>query len=585
MEKRSILSWLERMDVKLFFGLLFLYQLIFIFQGFDMADEGFHATFYDRFYSDPESVEYNFMFWLSGVFGNLFSGFGLWGIRLGGVLVIMATIIATYQLLKRYLNPGYLKLGLFLVTILLNNNRKTIYYDNLSILFYVLIILFLIAGLRDRKLWKFFVSGLFIAACVFTRPPNITVLGLGVVILYYAFLYKVSWKVWLMQAFIWGVGFFIGSVALLGLMKVMGHYTYFVNALGLIFSMGADEGNQNYGALNLIKNYYPPYTTGVIQTIIVLGLVIIAVVVPGFVKAKSVVLDIIKWGFTLIVLAVVGYMILKDKEDNVLPLYLFTGLTILTAVIVLFFSKLNNNIKVLMLAGCYMVAVYPFGSSSGMYTVGINTFWIAFPIVIDYWFNRQTLGRQPFIINTEQVKWIRSFAVLLLVFACLLHAYFYPYFDKRNRMKMTHSIDNSRLKGIFTSEERATSFNQLLAESEKYVKPNDYVLAYDCMPMYHYVTRTRPYIKNSWPYLYSARTFSQELMFAKAHTKVLPVVVMQTIKTIGSGSDWPTEPLTYDIEWLERNKKRNEYLQQFLNENGYKEVWNNGVFKIFTANK
>ena len=40
------------MDVKLFFGLLFLYQLIFIFQGFDIADEGFHATFYERFYSD-----------------------------------------------------------------------------------------------------------------------------------------------------------------------------------------------------------------------------------------------------------------------------------------------------------------------------------------------------------------------------------------------------------------------------------------------------------------------------------------------------------------------------------------------------
>src|SRR5688572_22054389 len=147
MEKRSILSWLERMDVKLFFGLLFLYQLIFIFQGFDIADEGFHATFYERFYSDPESVQYSFMFWFSGVFGNLFSGFGLWGIRFGGVLVIMATIIATYQLLKRYLNPGHLKLGLFLVTILLNNNRKTIYYDNLSILFYVLIILFLVAGL------------------------------------------------------------------------------------------------------------------------------------------------------------------------------------------------------------------------------------------------------------------------------------------------------------------------------------------------------------------------------------------------------------------------------------------------------
>jgi heme/copper-type cytochrome/quinol oxidase subunit 4 len=349
--------------------------------------------------------------------------------------------------------------------------------------------------------------------------------------------------------------------------------------------MGADEGNQNYGALNMIKNYYPPYTTGVIYTVIVLGLIIAAVVIPGFVKGKSLVLSVIKWGFTLAVLAVVMYMAIKDKEDNILSLYLFTGVTIITGILILLNPLIDKNIKVLMLAGCYMVAVYPFGSSSGLYTVGINTFWIAFPVAINHWFSRQTLGRQPFVINAEQTKWIRSFGVLMLIFTCLIHAYFYPYFDRKNRLEMTHSIDNKHLKGIFTSEERAASFNQLLTESEKYVKPNDYVLAYDCMPMYYYVTETRPYIRNSWPYLYQKELFKNELQKAQERTKILPVVVMQNIKTIGSGSDWPTEPLKYDTEWAERNKGRNDYLQAFLDSNQYKTAWTNGVFKILVARK
>lgn len=150
---------------------------------------------------------------------------------------------------------------------------------------------------------------------------------------------------------------------------------------------------------------------------------------------------------------------------------------------------------------------------------------------------------------------------------------------------MTHSIDNRKLRGIFTSEERAASFNQLLTESAKYVKPDDYVLAYDCMPMYHYVTETKPYVRNSWPYLYNKDLFRDELVKAKERTKVLPVVVMQMIKTIGSGADWPTEPLKYDAEWTERNKGRNDYLQEFLTSNGYKSVWTNGMFTILVANQ
>ncbi len=62
MKPSSGISFIDKISFKLLFFLLFVYQLLFIFQGVNVADEGFHATFYELIFKDPESVQYNFMF-------------------------------------------------------------------------------------------------------------------------------------------------------------------------------------------------------------------------------------------------------------------------------------------------------------------------------------------------------------------------------------------------------------------------------------------------------------------------------------------------------------------------------------------
>ena len=151
-------TFLERMNTKVFFFLLFFYQVLFIFQGVDLSDEGFYATFYQQIYNNPEATQYNFMFWFSGIVGGafdyVFHGLGIWGMRLAGVLVTTSTIIVTYNLLKKYLNPGHLKLGLLMVLLFINNNLKEIHYNDLSALFNMLTILYLFTGLKENKPWK-----------------------------------------------------------------------------------------------------------------------------------------------------------------------------------------------------------------------------------------------------------------------------------------------------------------------------------------------------------------------------------------------------------------------------------------------
>lgn len=41
-----------------------------LFMGVELCDSGFYLTFYDNIYSHPECVEYNFMYYLSGLTGG-----------------------------------------------------------------------------------------------------------------------------------------------------------------------------------------------------------------------------------------------------------------------------------------------------------------------------------------------------------------------------------------------------------------------------------------------------------------------------------------------------------------------------------
>ncbi len=130
MKNFSIVPALEKMNVKLFFLLFTLVQVLIIFQGFDLSDEGFFVTFYQQIYKNPETVQYNFMFWFSGIIGGawnyIFGSLGLWGMRFASVLVATGTALLTYNLLKKYINTGILKLGLLFVILFINNNAKAI---------------------------------------------------------------------------------------------------------------------------------------------------------------------------------------------------------------------------------------------------------------------------------------------------------------------------------------------------------------------------------------------------------------------------------------------------------------------------
>ncbi len=601
MSVKSAVSEMKLHD-GLFFLILFAVQILFTFQGVDICDGGSYANFYQQFFNNPESVQYSFMFWLSGLVGGSFlkllPGLGMWGLRLLGVATVTATIFVSYKLLKNYLNKGYLQLSLFILTIFINNNPKEFYYNNLSALLYILVAFSLFAGLRSDRPGLFLLSGAIAALNVFNRTPNILGIGIASGIFYYGHLYRINYKKQIRQCLIFLTGVLLCSGLVLLTMQLMGQLNLFEHSLKLVFLMGKtskqiDGIESSYGILNLINLLYAQYKFSLIAAILFFTFILFIVPSVRQIKNKfpSALCRILLSKYIFISLIII--LIVIRKIDHISIIYFMTGICLTTAAAV-FVTNKNREISILMFLGIFIAVIHPLGSSTGIHTVIIYSLWLAFPIAVEYLFtithaelNLKYSGKfadfsSPLNLSGVQLRDIKNVSAGLLIFACFYFSFFYPYFDRTNRLYMHYSIHNRYMAGIFTSKKRADAINGLLQESYKYVKADDYVLAYDCMPLYHYLTNTKPYLGNPWPWLYQPDAFNSQLIRSSTEIKTRPVVIMQLVRTMGpNGAKWPDFSSGETTFNWNLNETRNEILLKFLKANRYKEVWTNNIFSIF----
>ncbi len=594
MQKNSLQIAIERMNAKVFLSLLFVYQIIFIFQGLDFADEGFYATFYQQIFHDPQSVMFNFMYWLTGIVGGAFHctfpQLGLLGIRLLGVIVTTSTIILAYNLLKKYLNIYHLRLGLLLTTIIISNDPKELNYDNLSMLLFVLSVVFLFKGLQENKLSKLLISGAFLGLNVFTRVTNILGLVLVLAIIYNGYINRHTLIYQIKQILFFISGFFLIIIAILLLMKLINHYALFVSSLNIVLNMGTDQ-ESGHSIKHVLFRLFNKYFLSISYVVIFFISIAMASLVKNILYAKTkynwkILFTALKYCFFLSVciLTFIG----KIKWNTLL--LFFVGLSF-TASLLIIVSTENKNIKLLVVIGTLILLFYPMGSEE---FVEMFSLWIVFPIAIDYFFNIKSIDNTisvssakseqsiSLFINELQTNEIKKYFVYTCIFIGLFYAYFYPYFDISNRANMHYSIENKFLKGIYTTKERANAVNELLNVSSKYVKKDDYVLAYDCIPMVHYLTETKPFMYNSWPWAYLPEAFKNELYISLQESKKLPVVIMQKVNTLNS--NWP-ENINDNYSNIKKNLARNTCMNDFLKNNNYRKVWENKAFEILIPDK
>lgn len=590
-------QWFSNINPKHFFGLIVAYQLIWIFQGIDLSDEGFLATFYQNIFTHPESVQYNFMFWLTGVIGGIWWKFfpflGILGLRLAGIIVVTSTAYTTYLILKKHISASILLIGIFLVIINLNNDIKTINYNNLSALFFVIVILLLAKHLENPKTGYLFLVGLLLSLNIMVRLPNILGLSLcSLPLLAPGSLEKKS------KAFFEMIlGILIGFFFIYLMLRSTGQMDTFFNAFQLVREMSQAKTQNgivggNYGFMKILVQFRSDILHSLLYTMLILGLTLaIQLSFAGYIR-NSKMRHWSSMALTTLLLIVVIAMILQGNMRYFSSLPLYHGAGIISTLIILH-RRMPLAIQYISFAGLLTLLFYPVGSAQGILTAGKFCLWISTPIALDILYKgivikpNQYFAKKLPIITVGQnslPEWSiiavrKSFLVTVVAFG-LFFSFRYPMFDYGSRFEMWHTIENKNLAGIGTTKSRSEAINNLLAASRNIIKPGDTLLAYDCMPLLHFLTETTPFLHNSYPWLYSTGAFEKDLETCSSRSTHQPVLIRQKIQTIGDGGGWPSEIVSGKYEDWEVNKGRNEILNRFLIEHGYTLYWESPYFQI-----
>jgi hypothetical protein len=601
-QKTNSFPLMESVRLNTFFLFLFLFQILFIFQGLDFGDEGFHSTFYQQIFDDPQSVEYNFMFYLTGIIGGtwlrLFPEYGLLGLRLGGVMVTMLTIIVTYNLLKNYIRESYLKLGLLLLVLLNGSAVKDLSYNNISALFFVTAILFLFEGIKEDKGFKILASGFFVTLAAFSRLSNAVGISLISVIVYSGFfVFRKSITNQIKQASFFIAGVILSVLAVFGLMKMLGHYDTFLNSLKLLKDIASSKEN-SHGLSKIVKTLVRDYSTAIFKRALPLGIsVFICASVVNYFKGHEKTTKRIQFFYSVVFIFLLLVLIFFR---GTLPVWiffvlLFTALSLIASFSIIL-KRNDNELRILSLAGTIMAISLVAGSDYGIPASGSTALWIGMPIATDFFLriflisfkgsfaSRNNLDTKALprtihlIVSDKQLQGIWNWGIYACIILLLVHTIAYTYNDHPNRLKMTYSINNDFLKGVFTTQERSEAVDELLTESSKYIKQDDYVIAYEDIPMFYALTKTRPYVHNSWLGLYDRAVLDAQLNKALSEKHVLPMVVYQKVETIPSHY-WPAPD--QDNSSFDLDKSGNESIKKFLAANNYKLVWENIAFRIY----
>lgn len=553
-----------------------LYKLPLSLQGFDLCDEGWVMSGYQQIYRDPSSIEYLFLCYnaqlAGGLWNLLFSDLGYWGFRLCSIVIEMICVAVVFSTLAKYVNKVALSIG-FLICMLSGSGSIIVFHHNhLTQLFTCISLCILFYSTYHSKPWMTVLGFFVIGINVFTRLPNVTLLGFGVIFIV-QFIYDRSWKNLFLSIAMAISGFLIGILLEYLLIHLLGHTLIFNDALsGLHSAANSSDSTHNIG--RIVRTYLGDYM------VITIYLCFYASIAGGFYLIKRFTKK--KWYKVIMMLfAFAGWILVYKKGGTIYGLYSLSTIILLYAIYVYKENRAVVFLSVLSLANLYL---QPLGSDFGIGNMGSFSIMVAVPWACCMFYELMKngileTGRKPIIYTA------------LLFLSAFIPKQLYKvstgcYFDDGSRFVKRYRV-NHPLATTYTTEIKSRIMDELLHELNNYVKKGDYLLCFQNLPTIHYLTETRSYVNNPWVWTYDSDNFEFQLHKAYSSHSELPVIVREKVKL--PGSDWTDYYPDYDNENMENTfmykRKRVRVMNQFIHQHHYQLLWENEQFQILGINK
>ena len=565
-------SFLEHRICGISIAIAILLQLALAFQGFDICDDGFALTFFQQFYNHPESVEYNFLYWFSGLIGGtwykLYENGGILWFRLLAIITNTLTFYLAYRLLKDIITRPLLIAALFMVLFVNDFGYLSFYHNQLTAFMVVAIVTTLHRAIISGRMAYYFFTGMLLSVNVFTRLPNAVLFILILSIPYAYYLKKIPLvkSIKAMSVLLFGalagiclVGFTLWQLEQLSIMK---------EALLTLIDLGGTEGS-SHNFMSVFKAPIDNYTSIALEGLKFAGILLFLFLIHSFLGTQN-------WVKYFIAGSSVLLFMFWFHTANIYPVYF---LCLVASFLVAVKSSVEMEIKIIGFISLMVLITLTLGSAGGILSSGYMAIWIGLPL---FFYVANSIKSK-----LSKSKRIQFDAVLLglIVGFFVLKTYNISqeaYFDKGSRFLKTYDINNDNANGIYTTQRRAAIVNELLVNLEPYVDSGDYLLAYDKIPMLHFLTETKPYMYNPWVWIYDYNSFEKKLKKAEQSIPTLPIVVQQKFETIGTFSEPKNNYLSTTGENSDyHSNERNFIFISFLERHNYEIVWSNAYFNIY----
>lgn len=456
---------------------LTLYHAFFALYGLDFSDEGFYMTFYAHVFNHPDAVEYNYMYYLTGLLGGavhaLIPWAGLLGLRWAGVLVMMCAAWVCWLLLRRHVPAGVLFAGLALVIAGYLNRPYALGNAMCTALFYAVAFALLYRGIVSKKWYWLALAGAVCGLNAFVRIPNVLTVGLVLVIVIAGCYGLLSRRQVVTGSAAFVAGMVLGVLGVLALQVSLGHSAPFVRNM-----------TQLFGIFNVADNTASHSTVSLLRVpallIVDVGkrlLLFAAMLWLWRTAQRRLDRSAVLWA--LAVVLAVGCFALVWRT---LPVHLLWCLSVVGGVMLL---RTSSDVvgKLLVWMGFFMLLVFPLGSDT-FNNQGTLIALVATPLGV------MGFRRLP------ESKWVLPMLLVAFVARMLLGGSFT---DGGTFLSKSGVVDSPRLTAIHTQPARAAAINAGLRALRGHVCPGDTLMVWGDSPMLNYLTATFPYHGNSWP--------------------------------------------------------------------------------------
>ena len=454
-------------------GSVFLFVLIFqflnIFYGIEILDSGFHLTAFDNVFDAPDSVSYNFMYYLTNVIGGvimkIFPTIGVVGFRIVGALFVDCSILLIFLSLRKEIPIIHLLIGGLLVVISYIQIPYSFNNGICSCFFYVCALLALYKGIVNNKVLLILLSGVIVGVNIFSRIPNVLAVGLVLITLFHRYIengkQNCDWRFSLFFA----LGVLIGIILIAIVIVLLGHQHAFMEALNILFQKGTSSSD-THSAVSLIWVQMYFYLNAVLPAALIFSILYIS----------------------------------KLIEERSLWKALFVGLASLTIFYHVYLNQGNEPLWSMCVVGClmslcrrgslallaslalFMLIVEILGSNSG-YNHGSLPALLAAPVA-------------SFTIINRKCLYYIAIVCIALVIKVVKQGNFFDYGPVYMKKYSIYVRECSLIK---TTEVRAETMNGSLPSIKRFIHPKDTLLVYGSAPMLNYLTHTRPAGGMCWP--------------------------------------------------------------------------------------